>query len=245
MILDNWERNRGYAVKALLLGGILLSSSTLLADGIRKIVHPDGRVEYTNLKDSQRQIHYTNQKKDALKKVYKYRNEEGVIAFSDQEPIDASFEVLRFDCFACNVSSTVDWHNTPLNLVAYRNQVKTMAAKYNVEEALIRAVIHAESAFKVNAVSRAGAQGLMQLMPATARDLGVSNSFEPDQNIEGGAKYLAALLARFSGDTRLATAAYNAGPGAVTRYDGIPPYAETKAYVSRVAILKDRYAKAL
>lgn len=224
---------------------MLSASQSVYAGDVRKIVHPDGRVEYTNLSDKQRKIHYTNKNQSSAKSIYKYRNDRGVIAYSDQRPIDFEFEVLRFDCYACNVSSKVNWYRTPLNTKSYRKQVKAMSQKYSVNEALVRAVIHAESAFKANAVSRAGAQGLMQLMPATASDLGVRNSLNADQNIEGGTKYLAELLKRFSGDTTLATAAYNAGPGAVTRYNGVPPYAETQAYVKRVEILKSRYAQTL
>lgn len=224
---------------------VSLMPALLVAGEIRKIVHPDGSVEYTNLSDKQRKIHYTNQNKHSTKNVYKYRNDEGVMAFSDQRPLNLSFELLRFDCFACGVNSSVDWHTTPLNLKSYRATVKAMSEKYGVEEALVRAVIHAESAYNVDAISRAGAQGLMQLMPETAKELGVKKPFSAVQNIEGGTKYLAALLTNFSGDQRLATAAYNAGPGAVSRYKGVPPYAETQAYVERVAILKDRYAQAL
>ena len=119
-----------------------------------------------------------------------------------------------------------------------------MSAKHQVDPALIRAVIHAESAFNVNALSSKGAQGLMQLMPGTAKDMGVTNAFDARQNIEGGVKYLARLMATFNGDVQLATAAYNAGPGNVKRYNGIPPYAETEVYVERVSILYQRYQNA-
>ena len=233
-----------YSMLWILLVAALLNTP-VVAGEIRKIVHPDGRVEYTNLSAQERKTHFTNQKKNSLKNVYRFRNEYGVIAFSDEVPMNANYEVLRFDCYACSPSSSVNWHTTPLNVKAYRLHVSQTAAKYRVDESLVRAVIHAESAFNEKAVSRAGAQGLMQLMPATAKDLGVSDSLSAVQNIEGGTKYLAALLENYNGDTTLATAAYNAGPGAVSRYKGIPPYKETQAYVKRVGILQSRYKKVL
>jgi soluble lytic murein transglycosylase-like protein len=112
--------------------------------------------------------------------------------------------------------------------------VKEAAAKYNLPPELIKAVIRAESNFNADAVSSAGAQGLMQLMPATARELGVKNSFDIEQNIDGGAKYLRKMLDRFGGSVRKALAAYNAGPGTVIKYNGRVPYPETRQYVTRV-----------
>jgi len=106
-------------------------------------------------------------------------------------------------------------------------------------------VIHAESAFNPMAMSNKGAQGLMQLMPGTAGDLGVSDAFDAAQNIDGGARYLAQLLRDFNGDVKLAAAAYNAGEAAVQKYGGVPPYDETQVYVARVQQLRDRYQKAL
>ncbi len=107
-------------------------------------------------------------------------------------------------------------------------------ALHNIDTDLLASVIQAESNGNVRAVSRAGAQGLMQLMPGTAAELGVRDSFAPEQNIGGGTAYLDALLSRYHDDIALAVAAYNAGPAAVDRYRGIPPYAETRAYVARV-----------
>lgn len=112
--------------------------------------------------------------------------------------------------------------------------VQKAAAKYDLPPALIKAVIRAESNFQVDAVSSAGAQGLMQLMPATAEELGVNNPFDIKENIEGGTRYLRKMLDRFEGSVRKALAAYNAGPGTVMKYNGQVPYPETRQYVKRV-----------
>ena len=112
--------------------------------------------------------------------------------------------------------------------------VQKAAAKYNLPPALINAVIRAESNFNIRAVSPAGARGLMQLMPATAKELGVENPFDIEQNIDGGARYLREMLDRFGGSVRKALAAYNAGPGTVIKYNGRVPYPETRQYVKRV-----------
>lgn len=106
--------------------------------------------------------------------------------------------------------------------------------KYNVPLNLLKAIGKAESDFNPNAVSRSGAQGVMQLMPGTAADLGVTDSFDPEQNIMGGSKYISDLLKRYDGDTKLALAAYNAGMGNVKKYGGIPPFKETQNYVVKV-----------
>lgn len=108
------------------------------------------------------------------------------------------------------------------------------AGAWGVDPALVKAIIANESGFDANATSKTGAQGLMQLEPSTAADLGVSNAYDPAQNVWGGTRYLRGLLDRFHGDTRLAVAAYNAGPGVVEKYDGVPPYAETQNYVQNV-----------
>lgn len=112
--------------------------------------------------------------------------------------------------------------------------VKKAAIRYRLPINLIQGVIKAESDFQVRAVSSAGAIGLMQLMPGTAKELGIKHPFDIDQNIDGGSRYLREMLDRFGSDTKLALAAYNAGPDKVEKYQGIPPYRETKQYVNRV-----------
>ena len=125
-------------------------------------------------------------------------------------------------------------------------QLRLAAAKATgVDDAWLRAIAHAESNFDALAVSSKGAQGVMQLMPETAQEFGVRDPFSPQQSIDGGARYMRALLRRYNGDRPLAAAAYNAGIGAVTRYKGVPPYAETLAYVDKVMALYARYREAM
>jgi hypothetical protein len=178
-------------------------------------------------------------------RIFTYTNKSGVRSYSDRVPSGIRYKVMKFDCFACNPRSTVDWTSIRLELKAYQDAINAAANKYRVDPALVRAVIHAESAFRPTAKSKKGALGLMQLMPGTAKDMGVMNALAPNQNIQGGVKYLAWLLEENRGNTTLATAAYNAGPAAVKRFNGIPPYEETQTYVKRVKILHDRYKKAM
>ncbi len=117
----------------------------------------------------------------------------------------------------------------------------TAAQRHDLDPALLKAVVQAESNFSPLAISHAGAKGLTQLMDDTAQQLGVMNPFDAAQNLDGGARFLSQLLDRYGGDVTLALAAYNAGPGAVDRWGGVPPYRETQSYVPRVLGLRDEY----
>ncbi len=125
--------------------------------------------------------------------------------------------------------------STPPPAGPYGSEIQEAARKNGVDDALVSSVISAESNFNPRAVSRRNAQGLMQLIPGTAAQYSVKNAFDPKQNIDGGTRYLHDLLVKFNGDKRRAVAAYNAGPGRVEQYHGVPPYRETQAYVRRVA----------
>ncbi|MGI2258508.1 lytic transglycosylase domain-containing protein [Shewanella sp. GXUN23E] len=174
-------------------------------------------------------------------RVYRHLKADGRVVFSDKPPIEGEFDILLYDCFACQPESKLDWHRMALETHRYARAIDKAAKAHQLDSALIRAVIHAESNFNPHALSRRGAMGLMQLMPPTAKELGISNAFEADANIFGGSAYLSKMLARFNGDLDFALAAYNAGPTSVDEYQGVPPFAETRAYVERVKILLKRY----
>jgi len=180
--------------------------------------------------------------------VYSYM-QDGVRHYTSARPTQVAnlgpVRTIRYSfmerCYACGVNPRVDFGSVRLNTTSFQTEIASAAREFGVEEAIVRAIIHAESAYNPTALSRAGAQGLMQLMPPTAARFGVSDSYDASQNIRGGVQYLAWLLKRFNGDLTLAAAGYNAGEGAVDRHGGVPPYSETQYYVRRVGQLADRY----
>lgn len=170
--------------------------------------------------------------------VYRYVDARGVMHFTNA-PVDARFQredPVRVEGLAIAPPRRV---RVPTER-DYDHLILEVSALHGVQPGLVKAVIAAESNFKPQAVSRVGAQGLMQLMPATAAELGVDRPFGVVENIDGGVRYLRAMLDRF-GDVARALAAYNAGPGAVDRHRGVPPYPETRAYIKRVLEYHRRY----
>ena len=150
---------------------------------------------------------------------------------SGLRPAIALFPVTQVDV-------TTEFRAVPARR-AYEDIIQEAARTYEIDPSLIRAVMQAESAFHPYVVSRAGAAGLMQLMPALADEMGVTDSFDPRENIMGGARYLKQLLDQHNGNIALTLASYNAGPGNVKRYGGVPPFKETRTYVKKIkAILK-------
>jgi soluble lytic murein transglycosylase-like protein len=133
--------------------------------------------------------------------------------------------------------------DNPGGSLPFATMMNAVARSVGIDRSLLAAVVDSESSFNPRAVSPVGAKGLMQLMAGTAQSMGVSDVFDPSQNLMGGAKYLKGLLDRYGGSLPLALAAYNAGPGAVDRYQGIPPYAETQTYVQRVLAAVQRYQR--
>ena len=161
--------------------------------------------------------------------VYRLKAPDGTIHFTNA-PTDPQYRRLGIA-----TGSEAGWLRLPQgDTRPYLNEIVEASTHYGVPDRLVTAVIRAESGFNPRAVSRKGARGLMQLMPATASNLGVRNSFDPRENIHGGVRHLRALIDRFPGNLPLAIAAYNAGEKAVLSYGGIPPYPETQEYVAKV-----------
>ncbi len=162
-----------------------------------------------------------------LAQIYVVTAADGSRRFTN-EPVEGAqvFLETRYSLDAASVS--------PRGPVPFQNEISDAALRQGINPKLVEAVIAAESAFDPRALSKKGAQGLMQLMPDTADRFGVANVWDPKQNIAGGTAYLGWLIKEFDGDLRNVLAAYNAGEGAVTRHGGMPPYAETRQYVDRV-----------
>jgi soluble lytic murein transglycosylase len=170
------------------------------------------------------------------RQIYAFVDASGVTHFTNRPRGDKRFKPVQL---RDNMSKPASKYHVPRSR-RYDPLIGDAAANEGVPPALVKAVIAAESAFRSDAVSRKGAQGLMQLMPDTAEQMGVENPFEPDQNVRGGTSYLRSMIERY-GDLGRALAAYNAGPSAVDRYGGIPPYRETRDYVDRVLTYYRRY----
>lgn len=164
--------------------------------------------------------------------IYRYVDANGKVHFTDT-PTDGRWNMYRKE-----ITSAGSGHRSYLEIIRHH------ASSYHLEEALIKAVIKVESNYQPRTVSKKGAQGLMQLIPATAKSLKVNNPFDPSENIRGGSEYLRRMLDLFNGDLDLALAAYNSGPSTVKRYGGIPPYDETLNYVKRVKHYLDYYRQA-
>lgn len=161
--------------------------------------------------------------------IYKYVDADGVIHLTNVP----TFPHIKYELIL--KEKRVLFRVKPADITKYDHLITKASEKYNVDSALVKAVIKAESNFDHKAVSRKGARGLMQLMPATANSLQVRDSFHPEKNIDGGVRYLRYLLNLFKGDLPLALAAYNAGETAVTRHHySIPPFRETQTYIQRV-----------
>ena len=166
-------------------------------------------------------------------------NANGSISFTDSPPTGGDY--IRFDVDGPPpILRNVNSRNFP-NLDKFDGLIVQSAMQYGVPSSLIKAVVLAESGMNPKAVSHAGAEGLMQLMPPTAADLGVKNAFDPAENIDGGSRYLAKMLDLFNGDRRLALAGYNAGPNRVRRIMAIPDIEETQTYVKRVMALERHF----
>lgn len=172
--------------------------------------------------------------------VYRYVDDNGITVLTNVPPASMRDRAENIGCYGTCITG-VDWRNTPLRRSEYADEIRAASEIFGLDDALIRAIMHAESWFNPDAVSHAGAQGLMQLMPATQSRFGVADPFDPLDNITAGAAYLAWLWQEFEGDLEQVVAAYNAGENAVRSHDGIPPFAETREYVRRVRILHSRY----
>lgn len=188
--------------------------------------------------------------------IYQFKDTNGTTLLTNRKKAEYNhLKVVKATYYPdSNIHSYSNWGASEASVLpsysrnknAFDQLIRQAAQHHGVSEGLVKAIMHTESGFNIHARSPVGAQGLMQLMPATARRFNVSNAYDPQQNIFGGVKYLSWLLKRFNGDTRLAIAAYNAGEGNVDKYGGIPPFRETQDYVRRVTSrLQNLYSSGL
>jgi len=168
--------------------------------------------------------------------IYVYRQDNGVRTFSDRKPAEGGYtRIAKHGRATATASCTgLTAQGMAARAASYAPVINKYAIVHGVSPKLVSAVMRVESCYDRRAVSRSGARGLMQLMPDTARSLGVHDSFDPEQNVAGGVRYLAMMLKRFNQDVRLGLAAYNAGPEAVAAYEDVPPYPDTVSYVKRI-----------
>ena len=204
------------------VAGVIAGTATPAHADIYRCKRPDGTQHYTNIKEPGRRCQLV------VRGSKKSRQGASSAKRSSGKKNSA------------HKSNSATRSRDPARYSRYNSLIGEAARLYQLPESFIRAVLRVESDFNPTVVSRAGAMGLMQLMPRTARSMGVSDPFDARQNIHGGARYLRILANRFKGDLVLTVAAYNAGQGAVQKYKGIPPYKETQRYVRRV--LKHYYA---
>jgi len=175
--------------------------------------------------------------------IYRYVDANGVVHFTNAPHLTSRPAKNSWSFYRKEVRPLPANRYTTANGQDFTALIRENALAYRLEEALVKAVIKAESNYNPQSLSNKGAQGLMQLIPETARLVKVSNPFDPAENIRGGSNYLRLMLDQFSGNLDLALAAYNAGPNAVIRHGGIPPYAETQQYVQRVRRYLDQYRR--
>jgi soluble lytic murein transglycosylase len=169
--------------------------------------------------------------------IFRYVDENGVVCYTDAPAGKKTVRVIKESKSNTKQSKAEEGVSSSSASADYSGYVQQAAAKYEIEPELINAVIKTESNGNHRAVSSKGAMGLMQLMPSTAYDMNVVNPFNPEENIEGGTKYLRQLLEKFNGDLTLALAAYNAGPKTVEKYRNVPPISETRQYVKKIISL--------
>jgi soluble lytic murein transglycosylase len=175
--------------------------------------------------------------------IYRHVDADGVVHFTNAPQYTSRPNKQSWAFYRKEMRPRQPGSSTVAMVHVYTDLIREHARAYRLEEALVKAVIKAESNYNPQSLSNKGAQGLMQLIPETARLMNVIDPFDPAENIRGGSNYLRLMLDQFSGNLDLALAAYNAGPNAVLRHGGIPPYAETRQYVQRVRRYLDQYRR--